>query len=376
MKKVVILNIILPQYRYDFFSLLKEALLKNDIELGVIYGKEKSVDALKKDEVDIEWAKYIPNKILRIGRSKLIWQSCLNEIKDTDLVIVESANKLLLNYYLILMRRFSKFKFAYWGHGRNLQDHVDSLPNKFKYLFLKKCDWWFGYTNLTKRILLSKNYPLNRITVVQNAIDTSSLRNNYSEIKDDVIFDLKKQLGIESGVTAIYCGAMYPEKNFDFMLETCYRVKREIPDFHMIFMGSGIEAEKVISASASNNWIHYVGSKFGNDRVKYFKISLIQLMPYYVGLGIVDSFALETPIITTSNPFHGPEIDYLENGKNGFMTNDNIEDYSAKVVETLKDRSYLDLIDGCKLSAEKITLEIMVDNFKEGILSCLNAQKK
>jgi len=99
-------------------------------------------------------------------------------------------------------------------------------------------------------------------------------------------------------------------------------------------------------------------------------------MPYFVGLGFVDSFALETPIITTSNPFHGPEIDYLENGKNGFMTNDNIEDYSAKVVETLKDRSYLDLIDGCKLSAEKITLEIMVDNFKEGILSCLNAQKK
>lgn len=376
MKKVVILNIILPQYRTDFFNLLKEVLLKDNIELEIIYGKEKSVNSLKKDEVDIEWAKYIPNKTIKIGKAKLIWQSCLSDIKDADLVIVENANKLLLNYYLIFTRRFSKYKFAFWGHGRNLQDHINSLPNKFKYLFLNKCDWWFGYTNLTKKILLSKNYPLNRITVVQNAIDTSGLKKYYSEIKDAELIDLQNELGINGSVNAVYCGALYPEKNFDFILETCYRVKREIPNFHMIFMGSGIESEKIIAASRSHNWIHYVGSKFGNDRVKYFKISKVQLMPYYLGLGIVDSFALETPIITTSNSFHGPEIDYLDNGKNGIITTDNIEDYSLKVVEALKNDSYLKLIDGCKSSAEKITLEMMVDNFKEGVLSCLNTPKK
>lgn len=376
MKKVVILNIILPQYRYDFFTLLKEVLLKNDVELEVIYGKEKSVDALKKDEVDIEWAKFIPNKIFKIGKTKLIWQTSLSIIKDTDLVIVENANKLLLNYYLIFTRRFSKYKLAFWGHGRNLQDHVDSLPNRFKYLFLNKCDWWFGYTNLTKRILRSQNYPLNRITVVQNAIDTSCIKKYYSEIKEPELINLQNELGMTGSIAAIYCGAMYPEKNFDFILETCYRVKRQIPNFHMIFMGSGIEAEKIIAASKSHNWIHYVGSKFGTDRVKYFKISRIQLMPYFVGLGIVDSFAMETPIVTTSNTFHGPEIDYLDNGKNGIVTNDNIDDYSLKVVETLKNESYLKLIDGCKLAAEKITLEVMVDNFKNGILSCLKTQKK
>jgi len=144
----------------------------------------------------------------------------------------------------------------------------------------------------------------------------------------------------------------------------------------MIFMGSGIEADKVIETAKSNNWIHYVGAQFGINRVKYFKISQIQLIPYYVGLGIVDSFALETPLITTSSPFHGPEIEYLENGINGFMTNDDIDDYSTKVVEILKNGSYLHLIDGCKLSAETITIEAMVENFKEGVLSCLSSPPK
>lgn len=376
MKKIVIINQSLAQYRSDFFNSLKEVLLKYDIELEVIYGKDSYINALKKDEVEIEWAKYISNKVFKIGKTELIWQPCLKDIKDKDLVIVDNANRFLINYYLIFVRKYSKYKFAFWGHGRNLQDKVNSWPNKFKYLFLNKCDWWFAYTNLSKKILLSKKYPLNRITVVQNAIDTLSIRKFYAEINESEILDIQKELGIKDSLTAIYCGAMYPEKNFDFILETCYRVKLEIPNFHMIFMGSGIEANKVIEASKSNDWIHYVGSKFGNDRVKYFKASQIQIMPYYVGLGIVDSFALETPIITTSNPFHGPEIDYLENGINGFMTNDNIDDYSKKVIETLHTGGYLNLIEGCKLSAQKITLEAMVDNFKEGILSCLNTTKK
>ena len=177
-------------------------------------------------------------------------------------------------------------------------------------------------------------------------------------------------------MTALFCGAMYPEKQLDFILETCYRVKQEIPDFHMIFIGSGIEADKVEKASQQNNWIHYLGSKFGKERVLYFKVSQIQLMPYSVGLGVVDSFALETPIITTSNPFHGPEIDYLVNGINGIMTADNLEVYAAKVVETLQQKSYLSLIEGCRASSANITLESMVNNFKEGILSCLSTEKK
>jgi glycosyltransferase involved in cell wall biosynthesis len=376
MKEIVIITKLLPQYRSEFFCLLKEELLKNDIGLEVIYGKDKNSKASKNDEVELEWAKYIPNKTFKFFNTELIWQPCLREIKDKDFVIVENANKLLLNYYLILARKFSKYKLAYWGHGRNLQENINSWPNKFKYLFLNKCDWWFGYTNGTKNFLVQRNYPLNKITVVQNAINTFSLKKYYFEFDENEIIDLKRELGIKSNMTAIFCGAMYPGKNLDFILETCYRVKQEIPDFHMIFIGSGIEAEKVIKASKSNNWIHYIGSKFEKERVKYFKISQIQLMPYYLGLGLLDSFALETPLITTSNPFHGPEIEYLENGKNGYITNDNMNDYVSKVIEVLKNKSYLELIKGCKLTAEKITLEDMVKNFNEGVLSCLNISKQ
>ncbi len=371
MKKVLILYKFLPQYRVDFFNMLREVLKKNNIELNLIYGKNKNRDSFKKDEVEIEWGHYIPNKVFRIGGTELIWQPCLKYLKDQDLVIVEQANKLLLNYYLMISRYFSRYKFAYWGHGRDMQDDCSSIKNKFKYLFLDKCDWWFAYTKGVKQMLIGMGVCENIITVVQNAIDTSTIGNAYHNISDTEVNELKSALGITGQNTAIYCGSMYPEKRIDFILETCFRIRESISDFHMIFLGAGIDAPLIESAASKNDWIHYAGPQFGLDRIKYFKLASIQLMPYLVGLGILDSFALETPIITTSNPSHGPEIEYLEHNMNGIISKESLDSYAKIVIDVLKNKHYIQLISGCRKACEKYTVEQMVENFKSGLISCL-----
>lgn len=374
MKKIIIIQSSLPQYRKEFYILLKKKLVEQDIELHVIYGKASSTNKLRNDEIILDWAKYIQNKYFKIGNKELLWQPYISQLKDSDLVIVDAANRLILNYYLIIRRAFSSSKLAFWDHGRNLQEDIGSLGNRFKYLYINKCDWWFGYTAGTKRFLLSKKYPENRITVVQNTIDTFSLIKYYTHIKTREINELKSKMGIQNCKTAIYCGSMYAGKNIDFIIETCHEVKKKIPEFHVIFIGAGTEATKVMEAALSFDWIHYVGSKFGNERVIFFKIASIQLMPYYVGLGIVDSFAMETPIITTSNSSHGPEIEYLENEINGIMTEDSLQEYSKSVIEILKNGKYLQLINGCKTAAKKYSVEAMVENFSAGVVSCLELE--
>jgi len=372
MKKVLIIYKYLPQYRIDFFQQLKTRLKIHNIELYLIHGKSNKINSLKKDEETIGWATIIKNIELKAGAKSLIWQPCLKNLKDKDLIITLPENKLLLNYYLMIGRNFSNYKFAYWGHVYNMQNDLNNIRNKGKLLFIKKCDWWFAYTEGARNFLINSKFAANKITVVQNAISTFDIRKSYSEIKEYQIKNIKEKLDINSSNIAIYCGAMYPEKDFDFILETCYRIKKEIPDFHMLFVGSGIESSKIENAAAKTEWIHYIGSKFGEDRIIYFKISLLQLMPRAVGLAIVDSFAMETPIVTTEYPYHGPEIDYLENGVNGLITKNDINIYSDAVIQLLQNQSYLQLIDGCNISAEKYTVENMVENFKNGILDCLS----
>lgn len=372
MKKVVIIQRTLVHYRKEFFNGLKTALDKEGVELTLIYGKQTREEGLKKDEIDLEWSKCIPNVAIGIGNKTLTWQPCLKELRDKDLVIVESANKLILNYILMIVRKYSKIKLGFWGHGRNMQDAPDSLGNRFKYLFIKQCDWWFAYTQGVKNFLIEKGYPEGQITAVQNAIDTQSLQDFYARVTDAEIEAIREELELQGNHIGIFCGGIYPEKRIDFLLECCIKIKEKIPTFEMLFIGAGMDSPKVIKAAIQYPWIHYLGTKLGEHRVKYFKISSLFLMPGLVGLGILDSFAFETPIVTTNYEFHSPEIEYLEHGYNGIVTENTVEAYSNTVAKILLEGGDQPMRENCRLSARKYTIEQMVDNFKSGILKALN----
>src|SRR5690606_14728374 len=102
MKKVLIIYRFLPQYRVDFYNGLRDNLRKSNIELSLVYGRLNNANSSKGDEVSIEWAKYRDSRKFNIGGIEFLWQPCLDEVKKSDMVIVEQANILLLNYYLML----------------------------------------------------------------------------------------------------------------------------------------------------------------------------------------------------------------------------------------------------------------------------------
>jgi glycosyltransferase involved in cell wall biosynthesis len=372
MQKVAIVQKALVQYRRDFHNQLREKLKENGVELTLIYSKYQGKDSAKKDEIDLDWATLVPSKFIKLGPVELLWQSSLPYLKNKDLVIVEQANKNLLNYLLFIKRYFGGQKYAYWGHGVNRQINQDDVRNKFKKAFQNKSDWWFAYTRKVKEYLVESGYPVDQVTSVDNAIDTKFLADTYNKISESEINRLKQDLGIESENVGIYCGGIYKEKNISFLIEACELIRKDVPDFHFLVIGSGPDTHLVEEAEVKNPWIHYLGPKFGKDKIMYFKISKVFLMPGLVGLAILDSFATQTPIITTEYPFHSPEIEYLENGTNGLITKENVQDYASSVIKVMREDTLRDrLIEGCKRSASKYTIENMVNNFAEGILKCL-----
>ena len=113
-KKVLFICKFISHYRVEFYEKLKEGLKQYNVEVHVIYGKSVGNDSLKKDEAEIEWGKFVPNKSFEIGKTQLIWQPYLKYLKGMDLVVVALENKLILNYYLMIGRKFSRYKLAFW----------------------------------------------------------------------------------------------------------------------------------------------------------------------------------------------------------------------------------------------------------------------
>ncbi|HXU28701.1 MAG TPA: group 1 glycosyl transferase, partial [Bacteroidia bacterium] len=105
--------------------MLREELSKNSIKLQLIYGDADYKG--RNDSATNDWAILKKNKYIKIGKSQLIWQPCLKEIKSADIVIVEQADRLLINYILILRRILRKKKFAFWGHGQNMFKNKNSV---------------------------------------------------------------------------------------------------------------------------------------------------------------------------------------------------------------------------------------------------------
>ena len=99
------------------------------------------------------------------------------------------------------------------------------------------------------------------------------------------------------------------------------------------------------------------------------------MLPGRVGLVILDSFAAGLPLITVQIPIHGPEVEYLQEGVNGFMVPRDVTTYADAVVRVLKDRGLLlRLRAGALKSADNYSIEAMVQNFRAGIVACLQPE--
>ena len=168
----------------------------------------------------------------------------------------------------------------------------------------------------------------------------------------------------------MYAGGMYRDKRLGFLLEACELIRRRVVDFEMIFIGAGADATLVKEAAERHVWIKYVGTKFDQEKVAYFMLSKLFLLPGVVGLAVLDAFAFAVPLVTTAVQGHGPEVDYLEDGRNGVVVQDaqNPMTYAETVSELLKNDDRRELLAaGCRAAADIYCIEGMVERFATGI---------
>jgi len=371
MPNVLIVQRIIPEYRVIFFDHLYELCKSEGIDLYVAYGQEEFGCIPKSVNYERPWSKRFDNKYFQLGSNRLVWQPCILDLWKADLVICEQANRLSTTYLMPILRLFGK-ESALWGHGRNLQAKPVNLNMKeiWKRKLLKFSDYFFAYTESAKTYLLDIGYDADKIKNVENSIDVRSLVARYTAQK----FANGNNIQTNSSVsnTVIYCGGLYSDKKIDFLLAAAATIRHSIDNFKLIVIGSGPDEHLVKEFALANSWVQFLGAKPSIECMQYFIEAKFMLMPAAVGLAVLDSFALETPIITTDIANHGPEFSYIEHGVNGVITSYDVDIYASKVIELLTDSVCLNgLIEGARQSSAKYSVENMATNFMDGIKQVL-----
>ena len=371
--KVVILQHRLLHYRLEFFELLREYLAAKNIDLELIHGQPSAQDLVRCDTGFLPWAKIIRNKFLILFGKELIFQDIPKDVPKADLVVMMQENRIVSNYKFLFRKHGCKI--AFWGHGKNYQSTKPSgFREKWKKQLLHRVDWWFAYTDSTVDYLVEQGFDFDRITNLNNAIDTRAFKEDLISVGSDEVKEVQAELRIpDDAVVGLFCGSLYLEKKLDLLMKSADLVKDQCPDFHLVVIGDGPSAGLVKDFAKTRSWVHCTGVKKGHEKAILFKMANIQLNPGLVGLHVLDAFAAGLPMVTTKNALHSPEISYLKSGINGLIVESDLpEDYADAVVKLVKDKSLSSKYrTRCLADADVYTVENMAKNFSEGIVECL-----
>lgn len=375
--QVALVQALAPHYREPFFDRARELLGRKGVRFQLFYGQPYGDDAAKGGAVNIPWAVHAPNRTIRIGDRHVAWQSCFCRLRGMDLVITEQASSQLLFYALWGRYLTRGQRLALWGHGRNFQQEGASRPGEAVKRFVsRRVHWWFAYNERSVDTVCSLGFPRERITNFQNAIDTAELSGAAAATEKAELAALRRELGLPDQHVGLYVGALYREKRLTYLLDACVELRRVVPDFHLLVVGTGPQQSVVAEVAAQHPWIHQLGGRFGTDRVPYFLLADLHLMPGRVGLAVLDSFALGVPLVTVADSAHSPEVAYLRDGENGLVlpAGTTPVQYAHAAAGLMLDRGRRAALERACLEASKgLTVESMTERFVDGVLAALDA---
>lgn len=360
----------ITHYRAPFFNGLRDRLQSSNIRLRLLVASSGEAPSERNDSATLDWAEIVPTRRVSIGGRELIWQHCLSSLRTADLVIAEQATRLLTAQALAAWRYAGGPRLAWWGHGVNLdKEKASRMGETLKRQLATRADWWFCYTENTARIVSQLGVDENRITVVQNAVDTEALRGLRDALTAADVTAARRDLGLGDGPVALWLSSIYDRKRPEFMVDAADHIRERLPNFELLVIGDGPRRVVFDNAARTRPWIHLLGARNSLDLVRPAATARILVNPGLVGLTVLDGFALGLPMVTCDLPYHSPEFEYLEHGVNGMILPRTATplDFAQECARLLGHEEARDHLAKGSRSSDKYTIEAMSDRFAAGI---------
>ncbi|MEZ0092395.1 glycosyltransferase family 4 protein [Streptacidiphilus sp. EB129] len=372
-RRALVVQPYVPHYRVPFFERLATELRSHEVDLTVAHGEPSAALAARDDAAALDGAHLLRQTSFRMGRRTLFWRHLSELASRADAVVLEQALHNLDAYPLLINPR-SAPAVALWGHGRTYNKASGVLTRTLNRRLTHRADWFFAYTQGGADHLAAGGFPSERITVVRNSTDTAPLREALAAVTPEQVERFASDHGVVPERTALFLGSLDESKRIPYLLEAVQHTARLLPGFTLLVAGDGPQRPLVESAAARHKELVYLGPVFGRERALLGAVAQLMLMPGLVGLCAVDSFALATPMVTTHWPYHGPEFEYLEHGRNSLIVAGGPERYAEEVVHALSRPDLLArLRDGCAVDADRCTVREMSRRFAGGVLRMCGA---
>ena len=355
----LILQQILPHYRYEVLKYLPESDFK------ILYSDTIKEGSLKSVNADQENFLTVP--IIKFGEKYFQFPfKYIIKLKPSNVVVTPELRNISF-WILFILKFIFDYKLVSWTHGINNKDFYTGkigFSGRLRLVMIKLSDQVITYSH--ERAELLSKFTNKKITVANNTLDTRSLDKVYSTLINKGKDKVSKELGWKSNeLNFIYVGRLIEEKNIQQSISIFKEVSEQVNkkcNFHIIGKGPYESSLKnYIEVERISNVIFYGQIHDVEILGSMLYVSDLHLHLGYTGLAIVHSLCFECPIVTyipdkIDGPFHSPEYEYLNNNNSiqsgkGNLTSTVIEIIrNQNMLEQLKANARLTFEKSCDLS--------------------------
>lgn len=316
MKRLVIFQTVVPDYRKKFFQQLTFKM-KGRV---VVYAGEKCFQKSVTSDNTIDKREvrnvYFFNRKLLFQFGK-IWR----ELLMNGTLVIGLNPRIISNWIFLIVRKTLGLNTYVWGHAWSRKGIV-SKTNYIRVIMQKLASGTIVYTKTQKKELQTR-HPKLKVFSAPNALyfkeEMSPTILSEEQIKD-----------------IIYVGRLTKQKKPFFLIKTFHMNIHQFPSkTKLIIVGDGPEGQKINEYISQHNLADRIFMKGKVSDYKSLKIlystALFSVSPGYVGLSVTQSFAFGVPMLISKHENHSPEIEAVKSDINAvFFETDNASDFVLK----------------------------------------------
>lgn len=313
MARVVIMQPYVPAYRAPLFVALGERLRAEGHELVIAAGAPTGTQAERRDAIELRGVHQLDlrGKTIRLGPARLRLTRGRAAWRSADVVICELAAGATATYGALLQRRRPV---GVWGHVDAFVAPDTRLTRWLRRWQARHASHVLAYTDRGAALAVAWGVPADRVTALQNTIDTSGLAGSVTRARERDEAAARADLGVGSGPVFAMIGGIDDSKRIDLVIEALDDLWGTRPDIQLVVGGRG-ELEGALDRARDRGQVRMLGYVDDEQKGDIARVATALLNPGRVGLIAVESMTMALPVVTTEDALHGPEYDYLSPGE-------------------------------------------------------------
>ena len=354
-----------PNFNHYKARFLNYLAAENDISLTILSGTGR--ENMGDQELVSDWSfEHIKVNVSKkdFGKSKEIKEKLKAKFNDFDWVLIpaEKKNLPLLLYALKLRKHNPSVRLFSYNHpimkSKNGKiTFLDKILTKFYY---KKLDRVVFYTQQScEWAIKNKLIDVKKAFWANNTIDNLQIEQFY-----------RYQLPPKSNKSIIFIGRLISSKRIDILIQYYNELKKRIPNLQLEIIGDGPERAIVQEAIKLDESILWHGTLIDEAKIApIMKRASLVFVPGHSGLSINHAFLYGRPYITLQGPSHAPELDYIDNGINGYLLDGNFDSNIEIIKNLILDRKVLErFCNNANKKGESLSVQGWVQQMKLSML--------